>query len=202
MYGRFGGPRVLRPELKYLDTAIIITPTNVLTVGGDICTIQQGPAATQRIGRKCKLESIQLNVLWNMATNNTNAEDDAHFWLVQDTQCNGTQATASEVFDGSITSVPGQHMRLLENSSRFKILMHQQMDLNSPGPSPGAPTFYAPVQEQRTYFKKLNIPMIWSATSTLGTIATRRSNSLFVIFGSVYGMTQLQFVCRLRFRDP
>jgi len=108
-----------------------------------VCRPSQGSGATQRIGRKVCLKSLQMR--WRLQEGLIfDAEDDdgrnrrlgcgARIIVMLDTQANGTLGTQNEFFDGGVNSFSNsdkhygginaiQLNQSIENSQRFKILL-------------------------------------------------------------------------------
>lgn len=201
-YGRFNGPRSSRAgpaELKFLDTDVTLALTGALVVPttaatGQIVNIPQGDTQSQRIGRKCTIKSVHIKGSMLKGAGAI-AEDDAHLYLVQDTQCNGAQAAINTLFVGT---GPGQAMRNLENSSRFKILKHWHVELDS---GAGVSAAFGQSVQQIDTFIKTNIVMEYDSSATTGVIATQRSNTLFLVWGSINGATTAALTCRVKFTD-
>jgi len=201
-YGRFNGPRARAAgpaEQKFVDTAVVIPATAALAVPttaatGQIVVIPQGDTQSQRIGRKCTIRSVHLKLTFDKAAGAV-PEDDAHLYLVQDTQCNGAQAAINTLFVGT---GPGTAQRNLENSSRFKVLKHWHIELES---GAGVAAAFSQSIQQIDTFIKCNIVMEYDSSATTGVIATQRSNTLFLVYGSVNGVTAVGGSVRVKFTD-
>jgi hypothetical protein len=183
--GYYGRMQPGGPELKFFDTKLasvamkntpaLITGANI--ADGQLCLslVPQDVTQSGRIGRKCYVKSIQFHYYAALPSGATIADDFLHVWIVQDMQCNGVQASYSDVFDtGSNAAVIGMHCRNLANSDRFKVLNHTIIDFQKP--------FDAATIEQKTGFVKCAIPLEFSGAS--GAITELKSNSIFAIYAA------------------
>lgn len=198
-YGRFSGPNA---EMKFLDTALSFAPATTAvcstTAGtGGIVLIPAGTTESSRIGRKCTIKSIQLELFLSFVpAAAATASGVVNMWLIQDTQTNGAYPAITDVFTSG-TAVSA--LRELANRGRFKIYKHWEFDFNSYG---GATTAYNNVSKHVNYYKKCNVPLEYS--STTGAITELKSNSFFLAYGSTAGITTLVTVSgnsRVKFTD-
>ena len=121
-YGRFSGPNA---EMKFFDTALSFLPASAAvcstTAGtGGMTLIPAGTTESTRIGRKCTIKSIQMELfgLFQPAAAAT-ASGVTNIWLVQDTQTNGAYPAITDLFT---TNVAVSALRELANRGRFRIL--------------------------------------------------------------------------------
>lgn len=200
-YGRYGvsaRQAGLLPEKKFFDTTLSFSfdATGEVPATGQLALIPQGDTESTRDGRKAVIESIQIraSVVASPTTATTFAST-AHLYLVQDTQCNGAAAAATDVFTSTNF---GQAMLNLNNSGRFRILKHWQHTFV---PGAGVAAAYNQTRKQIEIFQKCNIPVDWS--STTGAITEIRSNNIFLLAGTANDSDDdiaLSGQCRLRFR--
>lgn len=136
--------RFVAPEKKFFDviyTAYTLAPGNPLIgpimnedLAGNTGGIIQGSGATQRIGSKIALESIQLKlvartpcfILANMTTAaHVPVNPQYRVVLIHDKQANGTVASVADIFSDDTSSIANDgatQSRNLSNISRFSIL--------------------------------------------------------------------------------
>lgn len=186
-------------EFKFFDTSLAFTvdATGEVPATGQLSLIPQGDTESSRDGRKVNVTSILLKgrMTFTPAAAAT-ASGVTYMYLVQDTQCNGAAAAATDVLTSTSFSVA---IRNLGNSERFKILKKWTYDWNSMA---GATTAYNNQNKHFEFYKKCNIPLIFSGTT--GAITEIRSNNIFLLAGSTNSIDDLvdvQGVCRLRFTE-
>lgn len=197
-YGRFSGPG---GELKFFDTQVNFPVDNTPEVPstGQLVLIPQGVTESTRVGARCCIKSIQFNGIATLipSTSAISAVA-ASVMLVQDTQCNGAAATATQVYDAPNSLV--QSVRNLENSARFKVLKRWDMTFN---PSAGVSAAYNDSVRRFDYYTRCNIPLEFS--STTGAITELKSNNLFLIAGSQGNGSDdtvtIAATCRVRYED-
>lgn len=203
LYGRF--PNTLAPELKFFDTTISfnVDATGEVPATGQLNIIPQGDGPSDRDGRKCLIKSISLKLKQALviAASATPVSAFTKIFLILDTQCNGAAATAADVF--TQTNFTISHTNVA-NSQRFRILKIFKGRHHVTG---GATTAYAtsaPIVHD--YYKKVNIPIVWDNTAITGSVATTRSNNLFLMASSGTGqgtnddLVTVEGECRLRFQ--
>lgn len=187
---RTGG--YLGKELKFHDVHCeSVVPLSGMGDPAALCLngIDIGNGPSERIGRKYTIKKINIvgaikrarlagGVIptWNSC------------WvaLVQDTQTNGAQCSASEVYtypSGGYAHLP---LRNLQESSRFKVLGFVNMEFDTPntivtGTGPLTTETGGQVRHFR-FDKDVNIPVLCSATG--GTVSSIVDNSLHLVMGS------------------
>jgi len=197
-YGRFAGANA---EKKFFDTShsYLLDTTAEVPTSGQLCLIPQGVTESTRVGRKCTITSIQGKwVLRLVPAASATAGGVYAIYLVQDMQCNGAAAAASDVFDGADPIL--QH-RFLANSSRFKVLKKFTGVLS---PKAGVSTAYNHDFKYINFYKKCNIPLEFS--NTTGAITELRSNNIFLVAaagggGTIDDLITVIGYTRLRFSD-
>ena len=172
-------PRAPLGEWKYLDTAInvAIDTAGTLTL---LNGLVPGTAATQRIGMKVTLRSIECQVTIG-GTAGTGV-DQVHRWgLIMDKQANGVGPTALTDFLSTGT-VWG--LRNLANRKRFKLLLSKRRVINATGESGTKVDFKVYMKFRRPIIVEFN-------AGTAGTVADIVSGSihLFTIGTAVAGAT-------------
>jgi len=93
---KYGGKSA---ELKYFDNAISFNfdSTGEVPATGQLCTIPQGVAQTERVGRKITIKKIVAKLTITLATpTDAIGSDILRLALVQDTQANGAAATGTQ----------------------------------------------------------------------------------------------------------
>lgn len=207
LYGRFGtkSRRSSRaPELKYwdvpyadyqFDATAEVPVINAGNNSGQLCLIPADTSASGRIGRRIVLKSIQ----WKMAVNMpaTAIRDEVHWYIVQDTQCNGAAATYADVFEGAVA---GLGLRNMANSARFRILHHWSGTLQSGAGVTGA---FTGDTKYCTGYLKLNIPIEYGEGPG-GGLSDQKSNNVFILAGDTLlqdDVTTMTGAFRLRYSD-
>jgi len=171
-----------RQELKYLDstlTNVLVDATMEVPTTAPTQTlvhIAQGAAANQRIGRSVVVKSVsgRIGFLLTPAAAAT-AAGTVYVFVVQDTQCNGASAGATDVFT---TADAGTCLLNLFNAQRFKILKRLAVPLV---PKAGITAQYNNDYKSVSFYKAVNIPVEYSSTG--GDITEIRSNSIFLLAG-------------------
>lgn len=192
-YGRFTGNN---PEKKFFDTALsfLFDTTGEVPATGQLCLIPQGDTESTRDGRECRIKSIQIRatLIFTPAAAAT-ASTSVWLYVILDTQCNGAAAAVTDVFSENTLH---KAMINLANSKRFRILKRFRYTFNSPA---GATTAYNTVTKHIDWFKKCDIPMVFSSTS--GAITEIRTNNVFLMAGSDVSDDTVSCGgnCRLRF---
>lgn len=191
-------PRAARVgELKNID--VVTGETEVTTTGAfyllNGCV--QGAAATNRIGRKINMKSLQVH--GQLKTDSTTTFDRMKVAIIYDRQANAANPTAALVF----TADTPFSMQNLDNSDRFVILKRFDCDMVGTAAATTAPTdksiytidFFIPLNELVTKFD----------TSNAGDITDITSGSLFLYAvgmnptGTAAG--SITFTSRVRFHD-
>lgn len=192
-YGRYNQPGGDN-EIKFFDTVMTptISTTAAIPTGGQVALISQGTSQSQRIGRMCKIKSVQFHGTVDLNGGTTPSGDVVQMILVLDKQANGAAAAVTDVFTS--TDI-GAALVNMANSSRFVILLRKKMALQPFGVSTTGNAMKA-----ITFYHRCNIPMEYS--STTGAITEIKSNNLFWILGSTYTSTcTLEGQTRVRFSD-
>jgi len=198
--GRFSGKGA---ELKFFDTAISFTidATGEVPASGQLNLIPQGVTESTRIGRKCTLKSIALNLGMSYSPGAAAVMSDiSTIMLVQDTQTNGAAAAIADVLQGGGGTI-STAFRNLENSDRFRVLKTWKHTWQ---PDAGVTTAYNSSRKRIQFFKRCSIPIDFDSTASTGAIGTIRSNNVFLLAGTDGGSDDLITVygnCRLRFSD-
>jgi len=201
-YGRFRGRRATSvSEMKFKDTTRgynVVPDTGV--VDTNVVVIPQGDGESERVGRKCTIRSIYFkgSATLESATATNLTDDFIRLMVIQDKQTNGAAFTVGNVL---VTANFLAHKNL-ENEKRFRVLSDQMINLNTTvaldtgGGDAGG-------ERNRTWIKYLrcNIPIEYDSSAATGAIATQRSNSIAVLAITQNSLTNLQYVCRVRYTD-
>lgn len=168
-----------------------------------LSAIAQGDGESNRDGRKCVLTSlhirgdVQFDSINAAASGSTPAPDVCRVAVVWDTQSNGAQLNAEDVF------LPATHVehafRNLQYTKRFKVLYDECFEM-VPSAMGGNGTTASLVGDRKVFKinKALKVPVLHDGTTA--SMANITDNSLHVIaFGSSTGMT-LTYESRVRFQ--
>lgn len=195
--------RGLRPELKYFDISSSDAFISASTIKA-ICTVGQGTAANQRVGRKIRVKSVAVQAWLEAVESSANTPENKLLTvdLILDKQPNGALASVTNVFVGQdIMDFP-----LIEYSQRFKILKRKY--IRGPQPSfvwdtAAGATSNAGYNLPFVMYKKVNIPVEFGGTGA--TIADVVTNAFLFSVRQVNGSDQpaftLHWKARCRFTD-
>jgi len=141
------------------------------------------------------VKSIQWRLQFNKAAGAA-PSDDVYFWIVQDTQANGTLAGGTEIWQA--TGNAGTALRNLSNHNRFKVLYKEKVPLVSEA---GETPNFSSVTECTEGFLKCNIPVEFDGPT--GGIAEIRSNNILLCAGTVLtdDYVTMNGQTRIRFTD-
>jgi len=194
-YGRYGAKG---GENKWFDTTLTFSfdSTAEVPATGQLCLIPQGVTDVTRVGRKATVKSIQIQgeISFTPGAGAT-ACNHCVLYLILDTQCNGAAATQTDLFT---TAAVYDSLPNMNNQGRFTIMKKWVMKME---PKAGASTALNTDKKWIAYYKKCNIPLIWSANT--GAITEIRSNNLFLYAGAGTNddLATMNGVCRLRIDD-
>lgn len=167
------------PELKFFDTANTFTfdSTGEVPATGQLSLIRQGAGESQRIGRKCVVKSIFIRGRVTLTPGaGAVAATTVYLYVVQDTQCNGAAAGATDVLTSTAFN---SAFRNLDNSERFKILKRFTVTLNV---TAGVTTAYNNMTQAIEWYGKCSIPLEFGADT--GAVSDLRTNNIFFLAGS------------------
>ncbi len=177
---------------------------------GSISAIAQGDGESNRDGRKCVLKQVmvrgyvELNGLDDQGDEILTQAATVFVALVQDTQSNGAQLNAEDVYDDPTdTDLDPLAYRNLQFSKRFRVLQTKLLQLTPQvfSKSGGASTDQqtAPVRRPFMFMKNVNIPVNHSGTTA--DISTVTDDSLHVLAwsGAADGTCTIRYISRVRF---
>lgn len=157
--------------------------------------IPQGPGATERIGRKVFLKTINFHGSMQYHDGHT-GQYRMHLWVVQDTQCNGQAPATTDIWQphfnsaGAVANVVyfDSHMNLA-NSGRFKILKHKKIDLATKwgtAKPDGTVQDAGDVLQEFTFALAPKIAVEFASNAVEGTLLQLRSDSLILFYSLEY----------------
>ncbi len=187
-----------RKESKFhdvdLDDAVVDAAGSVTA---SVCLIAQGVTESTRVGRKCTLTSIgwKFDMTLPVSSSSTGTSSDhCRVIMYEDKQANGATAAVLDILE----SANYQSFNNLTNSGRFRTLCDQEFDLNYiAGAGDGATNDWAETVTSGSFYKKVNIPLEFSAGT--GAITEIRSSNIGVLLISRSGVTGFNSKIRLRF---
>ncbi len=201
-YGRYMPPAGCGPEFKFHD--VDLDDVVVAAAGGitdSINKIPQGVTEITRVGRKAVLKSIAWDYTIQLDTRDAQATpgpgDIVRVIMYQDMQCNGVTAAITDILE----TANYHSFYNLVNQGRFKIFCDKFRKIEYQGlASDGAGLVsQARVDQHYTFYKKLNMPIEFNATT--GAITEIRSNNIGVLLLSANGVAGFISKIRLRFTD-
>ncbi len=189
------------PELKFLDTDLSDATVSAVATFQNINLIAQNVTESGRVGRKCTVRSISIRGIGQLASGTVATATSAALRcrLVLDTQCNGTNITAAQLFEADTY----QSFLNLANRTRFRVLWDGTFKLCSPagGPASTTTTTYGEDLALIEYHKNGNWPLEFD--NTTGAVTEIRSNNLVFVTqaAGVDGNIITTLQCRIRFSD-
>jgi len=194
-------------EKKFFDT---VQSTVTLTSGGQniipsLNLVSLGNGESQMQGRKITIKrinwraAITKDIEQDPVAANVQAADTIRVLMIQDNQCNGTAAIATDVLaNDNYTGYMN-----LANSTRFKIIKEWNIDMPS-GPALWNGTNVISLQATKhiKYSKKCNIDIEFlpqaGGSRVIGEV---RSNNIFVMAWARLGSTDIVSRTRIRYTD-
>lgn len=194
------------------------TTTVVATVAGseqDPATVNclngiaQGDGESQRDGRNYVIDSLyikgEVNTVAQEATTANRANlkpfEEVSVALVLDTQTNGAQAAAENVFvDPSNTELDCKLLRNLQYNTRFRVLWEENLHLDFNTLAHDGTQYYTLGTSRgfKIWLPNLKIPV--TTTGTSANVSVISNNSLHMIAVSRAGLARIEYHGRLRFR--
>lgn len=162
----------------------------------------QGDAINEREGNQVTIKQFHLKGYFKIGSSQANS---ARWALVLDKQTNGTQPTASHIYNdiGSAGSMPINMFRNFDHISTFKILASGHAEFQVPAGIAyydGSTTDYEHFNEHRFFevnLNHLNIPVSFSGNA--GDVTDIVNNSLHFVCVAEHGNLDLYYTARTRF---
>jgi len=188
-------------ELKFFDTSLSFTAdaTGEVPASGQLNLIPQGITQATRIGRLCTVKSIRIQAnLAYIPGADTAGATMIYIYVVLDKQCNGAAVAVTVPLTGTDfrSALPN-----LANSQRFVILKRFAVPLVAQA---GVQTAFGRAVSDIDWYMRCSLPIEFDATAADGSIATIRSNNLFLMAGTdnnTDDLVAVNGICRLRFSD-
>lgn len=164
-----------RGELKYVD---VDQQNNFAETGVGILLngLAPGTGASQRIGKKVTLKSVQLRL--SIVAGTAGVAPFAGMvrcFLIYDKQANATTPTVAQILE----KVAGSSPMNMDNRDRFLVIYDRQFALDQAGGNQSS---------QLKMYKRLNLTTVFNA-GTAGTVADITSGSLYIVFIGENGYT-------------
>lgn len=205
-YSRLRGNRFVRRrdiEKKFIDTVYTDAATSTWGVSTSANLIAQGTTESTRVGRKVIITDIHVRSTWTYAPeedgSTANNPTKVRWLMVWDKQCNGANATNTDVVESSSQV---NCFNNLANKGRFVILFDKEFILKPMAAAgTGVANDWGGDKVDCDFHKKVRIPIEFD--STTGSITEIRSNNLFFMRirdTTESAVTQVTNV-RLRFTD-
>lgn len=189
--GFFGVRRnTLAAEKKFLDTYLNVASINTTTPTFLLCNgVGAGTGFNERVGRKIKIKSIQLN---SVTIVGTAAPARLRLMLVLDRQSNGSTPSIGNILDNTTILVNSKAFMNLDNRARFSVIWDKKFTLDT----------VMKTQIDHSVFKKKLIDVTYSGTTNgIGSIST---NSIWFVAVSDQGATNAPTLVggvRIRYTD-
>lgn len=170
-----------------------------------LCEIKQGTGDTERIGNKLIIKNINVRFRYKLNTT-VNRGSVFRMMLVQDLQCNGTEATEADLLDGYYDEANPpvfqppvvQSFRNLDNDERFKVLYDKFTTLNHDLVTSGGASDQSQSAVKKIN-KKCNIQINYN--NNTGALTEIRSNNLFLFIFSDLEDGTVTVDARLKYTD-
>lgn len=215
--GGFIGTEKKFIDYEYIEQAVPATlagseadPTTVgaQTSVGCLNAVAQGDGESNRDGRKMLMKAIQINGVLQLGQTETTGLNSPHFVhiaLVLDTQTNGAQLSAEQVFnDPTSALIDAYTFRNLQYASRFRVLASKKITLQSQiaASDVGDAFRSGAVLKPFSINKKLNMAVLHNGTTASVTNITDNSLHLICVRSTTQsgtGSVLLSYTSRLRF---
>ncbi len=195
--GRKGGNGELKFHDVPMDDAIVAANGSILK--DSVVLIAQGVTESERIGRKCTVQSINWRYALGLVAETGAGFQDAdtlRVILYWDKQTNGAVATVT----GILETDDYQSFRNLSNAGRFVILQDKTYAVNPRAASGDGTANDMPATIMNyTFYKSCNIPIEFDSVN--GVLTELRSNNIGVLLLSKKGLCSFESNLRIRFSD-
>ncbi len=185
-------------ELKF--TRFTDSQINIDTAGSmqpQLFVIADGTTAEQRSGNKVTLTQVQATFEFQLpvTTNATETADVIRIILFIDKDPDGALPAVNDLLQSAVI----ESYESVPNMNRFRILSDRIVTITSMAGGGTAGTNFGRAKKYFRIKRKLNLPVLYSATS--GLIATVRDNNVFILFISSNGLTTVFYTVRFRYLD-
>jgi len=200
--------------MKYFDTNYDTTTINIGLVGAEadpvtvLClnAMAQGDGAQSRDGRRIVMHSVHVKgKLTYKATQNTSASSPTvRVALILDSQTNGSQLNAEDVFQDPATGIETNAFRKIEWGQRFKVLSDKTYSLEPKGLAILTTTTLWTTSCIKNFKinKKLGLPVNYSGTTgVIGSVADYSLHMCIWTDQSFEGVLAATYAARIRFTD-
>lgn len=186
--------RALKPEFDFKDTAMSSAAVSTTPVAfGPLNALSQGAAASDRVGRKIQVRSIEMRGY--LYGDSAAVVNHVRLVVVQDKQANGAAPSWTDIYDSNLY----YSLRNLAKKQRFKILWDKTYTLVGNSSAPQDTT-----SKHVQMYKKVNIQTDYNSGNA-GTVADIDKNSIYVfaiaLAGSGTGDMQWNGTARIRYTD-
>lgn len=189
-------------EMKYFDTLIgdqSLSATTGLILAPSLNLMQQGNGETDRIGRKCVIQSvhIKMRVRQAAATSTVTTDNLVRIMVYHDKQSNGGPATAALL----LTTDDILSFRNLQTTGRFRILYDTTRAVYTPLSGNGTASVSGEKQLYVKMNKKCNIPLEFDASTGAISDLTTNNIGIAVWIQDTAPAVVFQVSARVRFSD-
>lgn len=112
--------------LGLTTVGITLNTGSLSTTGAPLAGIVQGTAPNARVNRKIRCKYMILSGFVVMSGANSFGTDVFEMFIILDKQCNGAQASSTQVFSNTTA---GAGCLNLDNTNRFTVLKHIKMQM-------------------------------------------------------------------------
>ena len=158
-----------RGELKYVDVPDTLTTFTDGGLGFLLNGLAPGTGASQRIGKKVTLKSIQLRASIGASIAGASPfQGMCRVFILYDKQTNASLPTIGNILE----TVHGTSPMNMDNRERFVVLYDRQIALDQNGGN---------VSSQIKMYKRLNLTTVFN-NGAAGTVADINSGSILIVF--------------------
>jgi len=196
-------PWVLTPELKYHDTGFgtgVTLPVGSAASLTSLNKIAQGDSQNQRVGMRINVTSVQVKLRFQLQqSTSTGNSSQVRIIIAVDKQCNGANPVELNLLS---TTDDISSLRKPETAKKYRILLDKTYFLNAQGLAwNGVGESGSQVTEGCMFFKRLQLPIYYSAAAAAVTSVTQ-NNLFYMIYTNVTSpVTTLYGNIRLRYTD-
>ncbi len=165
--------------------------------------VAEGIGESQRVGRKIRITSININGTWkNVAqTDETLTDQRVRIIVYVDSQTNGIAVTTV----GILESAGIDTFRNLSNSKRFRLLCDKKIALTYPSVAQTAANTFTTLEVTKRWslYKKLNLVVDYDNSVTTGALTSQRTNNIGVLILSETASAPplVSVLARIRYSD-